>query len=119
MKEDVDGHPALSDTNQAGLGVRVPWDIEVDEDGLVHSGAGGVSVAPNTPANLPSYMRPPALGGDAQRPVWELDSDELPVGLVYEQEGPEHGLLAPAYSMELEDFRTAVQETRGGWVRQD
>lgn len=93
--DDHDQKPRLSDTNASGLGVRVPYDIEPDEDGLVHPAMGGVSVAPDSPMNLPFFMHTPSMGGDATKPIWEIDSDDLTVGLVFERDGEKHGVIGP------------------------
>ena len=45
------------------LGARPDIDIPVDEDGLVAGGDGGMSIAPDSPENLPAHRRPAEHGG--------------------------------------------------------
>ena len=62
MREDVDGRPLVVESAR-GLGARNPIDIEPDRDESVRPGAGGMSVSPGSPANLPRHRRPPSWGG--------------------------------------------------------
>lgn len=50
------------------LGVRPQTDIPVDEHGIVRGGAGGMSVAPDSPMRLPAHRRPRALAGTGKDP---------------------------------------------------
>jgi hypothetical protein len=116
MIKDVDGRPLVVETAR-GLGLRA-GEIVVSPDGLVEPGAGGMSVSPDTPLNLPSYRRPPKYQGDGKDPVWELDTADLPTAVGYLPDpgpNPTHGVLEPAWSMSLEDFELALAETRDVW----
>lgn len=69
---DIGLMPAVGPTGRT-LGARVPLDIPVDADGMVSPGTGGMSVAPFSPANLPSHRRPSSLpGGTSKDPVWRF-----------------------------------------------
>jgi len=122
-KDDHDGRPSVIHSSSKGLGIRPVWDIPVDEDGIVERCGEGLSVAPQTPANLPTVRKPPSLGGEGKYPVWELDTELLPESLVYTEEerreGPPKGLIEPAFAMELEDFQVAIAETRDLWRELD
>src|SRR5579862_6044180 len=90
-----DGRPLTSPTAR-GLGLRYD-EIPIDEDDLVRGGDGGLSVAYDTPQNLPPHRRPADHGGTGADPVWEIGTDDLPDSLEYRQD-PElegHGFLEP------------------------
>src|SRR5438876_870665 len=70
MKEDREGKPEVGRSARK-LGVRPGIDIVVEPDGTVVGGAGGMSVAPDSPANLPPHRRPPGHAGTGKDPVWE------------------------------------------------
>jgi len=80
MKDDG-GKPAIGPTART-LGAR-PGDIEVDAEGMVHPGTGGMSVSPGSPRNLPVHRRPAVLDGTGRDPVWKLNPSDLPSGLRY------------------------------------
>jgi len=77
MKVAEDGLPELGRSART-LGARPQIDIPVDDDGIVRGGAGGMSVAPDSPMRLPVHRRPPELAGTGKDPVWELEVERLP-----------------------------------------
>ena len=105
IKEDDDGSPWVSHTVARGLGVRVPHDVEPDDEGVVHPGDGGPSVCPH-PDGIPWFLR--------GQPTWELELNDLPDELAYRDDPgrDDHGFLEPAYPMDLEDFRELIEGTR-------
>jgi hypothetical protein len=117
MKATSMGRPAMGRTART-LGVRPGTDIPVTEDGSVEGGLGGMSVAPESPQNLPAHRRPPDRGGTGKDPVWELDVADLGDDLVY-REDPlmpgEHGFVEPARRMTLRDYESALLVTGGTW----
>jgi hypothetical protein len=116
MRKD-DDRPAVSHVAGWGLGVRVGKDIEVDEEGLVHPGTGGTSVA-TAIKHLADHRRPPSHGGVGKHPIWRIEAEALPEFLVYEPDSghtPRHGCIEPAYSMEISDFQEAIAGTRDLW----
>jgi hypothetical protein len=116
MKPDSgDGLPLVTHASSKGLGVRANVDIPVDEEGVVEPGSGGLSVSPDSPANLPYGRRPPTHGGIGRFPVWELETDALPDTLVCAPETSIHAFIEPAYSMELGDYQEAIEGTRALW----
>lgn len=116
MIEDQDGLPLVIGTAR-GLGVRRDNDIPVDDDGLCSPGLGGMSVAYDTPLNLPPHRRSSEHGGTGPDPVWELDEAELPDFLVYREDDEldGHGFIEPAYAMEIQDYEEALATTRTLW----
>lgn len=117
MKVAGDGLPELGRSARQ-LGVRPQIDISVDEDGVVVGGAGGMSVAPDSPFRLPPHRRPSELGGTGKDPVWELDASSLGELLSY-REDPllpgEHGFVEPGSPMGLERYEAALGATREVW----
>lgn len=125
MRADADGRPALGPTART-LGVRpgpvggVLGDVLVDAEGMVEPGAGGMSVSPDDPANLPEHRRPPALGGSGKDPVFGIGADALGSDLSYRPDPDDpgvHGFVEPGRRMRLEDYQEAVAATRGAWWR--
>ena len=78
-----------------------------------------MSVSPPPPDNLPYYRRPPEFGGTGKDPVWEMDTDELPVELRYrpDPDNPEgHGYIEPSYPMSFEEYQRAIHTTQRLWT---
>jgi hypothetical protein len=98
------------------LGARPNQDIPVDCNGCVHPGTGGMSVAPNTPKNLPAHRRPPEHGGTGKDPVWSTSSNNLGSDLKYVQDKATHGTIQPSRSMTLEEYQKALSDTN--WSKQ-
>lgn len=117
MKVGSDGQPELGPTART-LGARPGIDIPVDANGLVRGGEGGVSVAPDSPGNLPTHRRPPKNGGTGKAPIWELSVASLGHELVY-REDPlmrgVHGFVEPAVVMSFEEYESALAATRPTW----
>ena len=112
------------------LGVRVPVDIYPDENGLVHPGTGGMSVAPSA-ADLPPHRIPrrlrgqpgmaSAVGSDALR-IWRLGDGSFEPSKVQEKlqlridgRGGRHGLIEPDAIMHLSDYSVALAATQPAW----
>jgi hypothetical protein len=117
VKVASDGHPESGRTART-LGVRPGIDIQVGDGGLVVGGEGGMSVAPNSPENLPAHRRPPEHGGTGKDPIWELDVADLGEELGY-REDPlmpgAHGFVAPALPTTFDAFEAALSGTRRAW----
>lgn len=62
MRAASDGYPEPGRSPRT-LGVRPGIDIPVRADGLAVGGEGGMSVAPDSPGNLPEHRRPSDQGG--------------------------------------------------------
>ncbi len=117
MKTAGDGHPEPGRTART-LSARPGIDIPVSVDGLVVGGEGGMSVAPDSPENLPAHRRAPEHGGTGKDPIWELDVTELGVHLVY-REDPlmpgVHGFVEPALPTTFDAYESALLATRHAW----
>ena len=100
------------------LGVRTsgdPSDITVDATGSVHPEAGGMSVTPDDPMDLPRHRRPRSLLGTGTRPVWSIASAHITGRLAIRQDRPTHWLIEPSSSMELSVFEEALADTAPRW----
>ena len=117
MKGGSPGRP-LCEASARGLGVRVAIDINPSPDGLVHPQRGGMSVAPNTPFNLPQHRRPVSLGGTGRDPVFHLDAQALPETLAYRSDPrapSQHGFVEPSGPVALDTFQRNLCQTAGLW----
>src|SRR5262245_50629772 len=118
MKTAADGLPDVGDTF-GKLGVRparpgAKGDVPaVNPSDLVGPGLGGMSVAADSPDNLPAHMRPPL----ARHPVWEIDTADLGAGLLASPAGPPHHHVEAAREMTLDELQTLLAATRTRWVR--
>jgi hypothetical protein len=103
------------------LGVRPNVDIPVAPSGSVHPGTGGMSVAPDTPRNLPRHRRLPEYGGTGKDPVWGIQEKALGANLRYVPDDvltPTHGVIEPATIMTLAAYQQALEKTAPYWTRQ-
>jgi len=132
MTRDGD-KPKVGNTART-LGVRLPplphADIEVNEDGTVEPGRGGMSVSPRL-ERLPKHRVPkrlcervPEASGFDTDSCWHMGSGSFeagPVapGLLLRLLGTEHGLIEPEYRMLLADYTTALAATRDQWQQED
>lgn len=117
MKEGPGGKPEVGRSART-LGIRPGIDILVEADGTVVGGSGGMSVAPESPANLPSHRRPPEHGGTGDDPVWEIGTAELGEDLAYREDPLQpgvHGFVEPRRRMSLEEIERALAATREAW----
>jgi hypothetical protein len=117
MRTASDGLPATGPTART-LGARREIDILIDDDRTVMGDGGGMSVAPDSPMNLPAHRRPPEYGGTGKDPAWVLDVAELGNELVY-REDPlmpgVHGFIEPVRRMTFDAYQDALLRTRGAW----
>ncbi len=123
MRQDEDGSPEIA-AGARGLGVRpgvgYGTDIPVDPEGYVYPQTGGLSVAPGDPMYLPDVRRSRELGGRGKDPVWRLDVENLPTGLIYRADPKNrerHGFIEPVQVMLFEEFQALVAATRPHWTR--
>jgi hypothetical protein len=120
MREAPGGGPAIGPSART-LGVRPDIDIPVDPSGSVHPGTGGMSVAPDTPRNLPQHRRPPEYGGTGRDPVWSIQGKDLGANLRYVPDDiltAIHGVIEPATIMTLAAYQRALEKTAPYWTRQ-
>jgi hypothetical protein len=98
------------------LGVRPGDDLPV-VTGRVSPGTGGMSVAPDSPMNLPDHRRPPQFGGTGKDPVWGIDTDSLGDDIVFRQDKRAHGVLEPLREMSIEEFQEALANLAPNWFK--
>src|SRR5947208_14274699 len=112
MQETLDGEPAIGPSART-LGARPHVDIPVDPSGSVHPGTGGISVAPDTPSNLPRHPRPPEYGGTGKDPLWSIQESALGAHLRYAVAvpAPIHGVIEPTIPMTFAAYQQALAKT--------
>ncbi len=125
-----DGKPLIANTAR-GLGVRIGHspedDIPSDEDGRVHTGNGGMSVAPTwkelglhrIPKRL-KHIVPDARGSNRDA-CWRMGAGPFNNGpvaeaLVLKKDTDVHGFVEPAESMLVADYIGALVSTRDQWA---
>jgi len=126
MIPDADGLPKVGRSARK-LGVRTPAEVapgvEPDvsvtaPDEVVQPDAGGMSMAPDDPANLAENRRPPQVnGGVGKDPVWMIESNDLGPELRFNQDQASHGTIEPVQPMTLAQFELLLAATRTKWVR--
>lgn len=116
MAQEEDGLPRLGPSH---LGVRRCTDIVPDAVGLVEPAAGGMSVTPHDPLDLPRARRPLELGGTCRYAAWYVVAEELPAELSYRRDprNRAHGFIEPSVLMSFEDYVAAIHSTRTLWVK--
>ena len=119
-------HPKLGASART-LGVRVPRDIEPDQNGDVQPGSRGMSVAPSlrdlpvewVPKRL-KHLREGAIGPDTSK-VWRhgegrFETARVAPHLMLRPDRPDHGNVAPEVAMQLTQYENAIAQTRSDWV---
>jgi hypothetical protein len=113
------GMPQIGSTARS-LGVRPgsppAGDISVVA-GMVQPGPEGMSVAPDSPSNLPKHRRPPLFGGTGKDPVFSIKVGQLGPTLAFVQDSPTHGVVSPASPMSLSAYQAALSATQPLWVQ--
>ena len=119
MQATPDGKLALGPSART-LGARPHIDIPVDSSGSVHPGTGGMSVAPDTPSNMPRHRRPPEHEGTGKDPLWSIQERALGIHLRYVADAvpvPIHGVIEPTTSMTFTAYQQALAQTAPYWGR--
>ncbi len=123
------GAPQACTTGGFCLGVRVcsdeHCDVDVAEDGLIHPGTGGMSVAPDDPLYLPAHRKPKAFGGSSPHPLWMTLSGALPDELCYQPDEPKsegpyegsviHGTIQPVNAVLPDQLQDCLRGTQDVW----
>jgi hypothetical protein len=84
----------------------------------VHPGHKGMSVAPDSPSNLPERRRPSSIaGGLGKDPAWVIDELDLGPDLRYyaDANSDRHGIIGPARPMTRAEYEAALAATRPAW----
>lgn len=117
MQRDSDGEAVVGESARS-LGARREIDIELNEEAFVTSEAGGMSVSPGGPENLPRHRRPPEWGGTGLDPIWRILTSDLGDDLLYRPDplDPDsHGFIEPARAMAFDEYQALLVQTRSKW----
>jgi hypothetical protein len=113
------GSPELGPSGRT-LGARPGTDVPVNASGMVQPGTGGMSVAPDSPMNLPLHRRPAECDGSGADPVWKIGKNSLGSDLRYRPDPSNpsgHGFVEPARPMTIQQYQQALHSTASFWVR--
>jgi hypothetical protein len=111
-----------------GLGVRIPVDVDLDEDGKVILNNRRMSVAPawrKLPTHLISRRLRPKFPGAAGKKddiycftLGEGPFSDGPIALCLDLkvDRPNHGLVVPHDLVPLDQYQTDLANTRHGWI---
>lgn len=121
MKQADDGYPEIGDSART-LGARFAHrfekgvDILIGDDGRIRPKSGGISVAINSPENLPAHRRPKEFGGTGKDPVFRLRTP-IRAALRIRVDEPEifHANIEPLTTCTPDEFRAEVRRTRNRW----
>lgn len=125
MTQDKDTLPFVGDTGRS-LGVRPDHDIPI-RNGFVSPGTGGMSVAPSI-SLLPLHRIPRCLKekyrgatGSNRDSVWRFGSGDfvssrIDCKLSFRTTSSIHGLVEPAETVTIEQYKDAIARTRDEWV---
>jgi hypothetical protein len=98
------------------LGIRPNGDLPVGPGNMVSPNTGGMSVALQTPLNLPIFRRPAALFGTGKDPVWGTMAGLLGPSLTLHPDSATHGLVEPSMTMTLSAYEQALAATQPVWI---
>lgn len=86
-------------------------------NGRVGPNGAGMSVALDTPMNLPRYRRPPQFGlGTGRHPIFALPVHAVPVALELHSDSPTHAVLQSATWVHLEVYEKTLEGTQPYWM---
>jgi hypothetical protein len=74
-----------------------------------------VREAPTDPRHLIKHRRPTSLGGTGQDPVWYIEEENLPAGLMVRMDRSDHALIEPLHPMPLQEYEGFLTATRPLW----
>jgi|WetSurMetagenome_2_1015567.scaffolds.fasta_scaffold108678_3 hypothetical protein len=122
MIPNVEGFPQIG-RSASQLGVRIPEDIEPDENSFVKPGIGGMSVAPKSALNVPNYRRPRGMGmgstGKKDNRMYALSHADIPadkLSVRLDPQNPEvHAFVEPAILIRLAIYESYLANTQGKW----
>ena len=67
------------------------------------------------PWQMPPNLKPRSLGGNSDRPIWNMPVPKLPPSLDFVQSGRSHGVVAPIEPVHINDYLQAIASTRMSW----
>ena len=94
-------------------------------DGTFGAGAGGMSVSPDSPWNVPNHRRPRWMGrgatGHTQDGVFSIKNEPLHVAALDARRDPvnpaAHAFVEPFATMTYSEYTTALASTQAAWRR--
>ena len=124
MTPNSDGFPKVARSART-LGVRVPDDVEPDDEGKVLPATGGMSVAPTSMWNLPNHRRPRGLerGSTGPDADWVFSMQRRPLESLSLTARPDadnpvrHAFIEPVVPMALGEYERALAGTRPSWSK--
>lgn len=93
------------------------FDIWEDFNGCLHPASGGMSVAPDSPMNLPLSRRTKKWDGLAPGnfEVFKLEVNNLPESLALRLDTQTHGVVEPVVSCKSSVFQSELCSTKPNW----
>ncbi|MEI7012848.1 hypothetical protein [Leptospira licerasiae] len=116
MLADFDNFPKIG---TKGLIIRVPEDIEHDNEGFVYPLTGGLSTFLNI-MDMPKFYIPVALGGKGRIPIYKIRSENVHSDLRARSDNREnhdssHILIEPVNKILIDHFNEDIICTRELW----
>ncbi len=123
MARDPDGKPRVG-RSKSSLGVVVAGDPAAVGDpdvtpvnGQAGPNGEGMSVAVDSPLNLPKHRRPAQFAqGTGRHPVFALPVQAVPASLDLHQDSPTHAVVQSATWVPLLGYEAALATTRTDWT---
>lgn len=67
--------------------------------------------------SLPAFRRPAIFGGMGRDPLWQIEDSHIRGDLEAIQDSPTHVSIVPRGTMLLEQYETALTNTRNDWQK--
>lgn len=123
MARDSDGKPRVG-RSKSSLGVVITGDPTAVGDpdvtpvnGQVGPNGQGMSVAVDSPLNLPKHRRPAQFAqGRGRHPVFSLSVHLVPTTLNLHQDSPTHAVVQSATWVPMPVYEAALAATRTDWT---
>lgn len=126
LADDSDQLPVVGDTRchlGALLAAKPPADLTHDVDGMVRPQKGGMSVFCGDPLHMPPSVLPRELGGNCDRPLFQMDEGNMPSTLTVNRNGVKrrppstHANVEPRVPCHRDEYQKALHSTRPHWRR--
>ena len=119
MKQDPDHLPKLGRSART-LGVRVEGsyqDVQLDGEGQVIPGKGGMSVTVDDPSKMPPARRPRWINnGRSEDPLLYIEYHRIQAPLTVRIDRDAHAMIEPTELRLLTDYEKDIASTRPHWV---